>query len=221
MPVALALVAMAHGAWGDGYRNPPPTAEGIGKSGANMVFVDDASAISYNPANLAFQTNVSIVLDLTLAQSENTFDNSVSGQAVSDDPWVALPNLYVSVPVGESFVLGLGVTTPFGQGIEFNKEDLVNIPAFTSGWPPAIHEAEIGLVNFNPTVAFRIGDRVSVGVGADIYYSTLEFKQFYPWGQLAPPGVLTNGNAEADSDGYGFGGNAAITWRLPRGNSFR
>ena len=49
--------ALAHGVYADAYRNPAPTAEGIAKSGANMVFVDDASAISYNPANLAFQTN--------------------------------------------------------------------------------------------------------------------------------------------------------------------
>ena len=38
-------LAVVHVAYSDGYRNPPPTAEGIGKSGANMVFVDDASAI--------------------------------------------------------------------------------------------------------------------------------------------------------------------------------
>ena len=48
----LALGAVS-GAYADAYRNPAPTAEGIAKSGAMMIFSDDASAISYNPANLA------------------------------------------------------------------------------------------------------------------------------------------------------------------------
>ena len=45
-------VTVLQAALADGYRNPPPTAEGIAKSGVNSVFVDDASAIAYNPANL-------------------------------------------------------------------------------------------------------------------------------------------------------------------------
>ena len=49
--ILITLGAMAQALYADGYRNPPPTAEGIAKSGANSVFVDDASAISYNPAN--------------------------------------------------------------------------------------------------------------------------------------------------------------------------
>ena len=56
----------------DGYRNPPPTAEGIAKAGANSAFVDDASAVSYNPANLGFQTNESFVACLTAAQADTT-----------------------------------------------------------------------------------------------------------------------------------------------------
>jgi long-chain fatty acid transport protein len=215
----LMLGAMAHGAYADGYRNPPPTAEGIAKSGANMVFVDDASAVSYNPANLAFQTKVSIVVDATLAQSETTFDSSspsaVPGKAVSDDPWQVLPNLFVSVPIGDSGVVaGLGITTPFGQSIKYNKADLFD-PAYISPTSVAqpIYEAEIGLVNFNPSIAFKVGDSIAIGVGADIYYSSLKFKQDYTFSAI-PPGGLPNQEAEADADGYGFGGNAAITWKV-------
>ena len=60
------VTIFSQSAMADGYRNPPPTAEGIGKSGVNSVWVDDASAISYNPANLAFQTNRSVVISLTV-----------------------------------------------------------------------------------------------------------------------------------------------------------
>ncbi len=210
--IFLMLGAMVQGTCADAYRNPPPTAEGIGKSGANMVFVDDASAIFYNPANLAFQTNASVVLNVTLARSENTFDSASptagADKAVSDDPWQALPNLFFSMPIGDSGVVaGLGITTPFGQSIEYNKADLRD-PAYGVAQP--IYEAEIALVNFNPTVAFKVGDSIAIGVGADIYYSTLSFKQEYPFSLAG----AQDQEAEADADGFGFGGNAAITWKM-------
>lgn len=215
----LTAMALAQGAWADGYRNPPPTAEGIAKSGANMVFVDDASSIFYNPANLTDLNKASVVFDLTLARTESTYTSAYSGQkATSDADWNALPNLFIGAPVGDNgFAVGLGISTPFGQGSSYNKNDLVNTNAFSNGAPPAIHEGQIALININPTVAFRINDQISIGMGADIYYSKLNFKQLYPWGELGiPPFIYNegNGNAEVEADGYGFGGNAAITWNI-------
>jgi long-chain fatty acid transport protein len=215
----LMLSAMVHGAYADGYRNPPPTAEGIGKSDANKVFVDDASAISYNPANLALQDRASVVADVTFARQETTFESATTGRSAdSDGDWNTLPNLFFSMPVGDSgFAWGLGITTPFGQGISYDENDLVNFGAFTNGLSPAIHDAQISLVNFNPTVAFKLGEHVAIGVGADIFYSKLEFRQYYPWGELGIPAfIYDEGNAEAevDADGYGFGGNLALTWNV-------
>ena len=66
-------ICLVGSSFADGYRNPPPTAEGIAKSGANMVFVDDASAIFYNPANLAGATNSSFVFSVTMAQTDNNY----------------------------------------------------------------------------------------------------------------------------------------------------
>lgn len=216
----LMLSAVVMNSFADGYRNPPPTAEGIAKSGANMVFVDDASAISYNPANLAFQKESSFVLDVTIARAENTFDSSSpsagADKAVSDDSWQPLPNLFLSMPLKDSgLAVGLGITSPFGQGVEYDKADLYDpalgvIPPFGVGQP--MYEAEIAVVNFNPTVAFKLGNDVAIGLGADIYYSTLMFKQQYPFSLVIP--LAPDQEAEADADGFGFGGNAAVTWKV-------
>ncbi|VGO22396.1 OmpP1/FadL family transporter [Pontiella sulfatireligans] len=209
----------AESAYADGYRNPPPTAEGIGRSGANMIFVDDASAVFYNPANLAMQEESSIVVDATLARVKNKFKSDSSGTktAKSDADWQLLPNVFFSMPAGDTgVVLGMGIGTPYGQGIDYNKKDLVNMPAFSGAFgepePPAIYSAEVGLINFNPTIAFKVHERVAIGVGADIYYSKLEFKQYYPWGEIAP--IFESGNVKADGDGFGYGGNAAVTWNM-------
>lgn len=202
------LCFAASNGWADGYRNPPPTAEGIGKSGVNSAFVDDASAISYNPANLALQTNASVVVGLTLARTENTYSPPIPGVSFeSDGDWNYLPNVFVSMPVGEGgLAFGLGITTPYGQGISWNKEDFA--PSVTTD--PVPYDASIMLVNINPTFAFKLGESVLLGVGADILYSELNLKALFPTG--APPPAPAAVDAEGEGDGLGVGGNIGLTW---------
>jgi long-chain fatty acid transport protein len=210
---------LGQGVIADGYRNPPPTAEGIARGGANMIFSDDASAVFYNPANLAFQTNASIVAGVTFARQETTFKSATAGvsSADSDGDWNVLPNIFLSIPLSDSgVVLGLGISTPFGQGIEYDKEDFDGVGALLGGDAPAIYKAEIKMVNFNPTIAFKLGENFAVGIGADIYYSELEFKQFYPWTDLPPiPFALPfDQDIKAEGSDFSFGGNLALTWDI-------
>ena len=189
------ILALGAGAFADAYRNPAPTAEGIAKSGAMMIFSDDASAISYNPANLAGQTNASVVIAADFAQSENTYSPVPGVELVSDHPWVVLPNLYVSLPVAENLVAGLGITTPFGQGVSWNAAD------FSPALAPTPYDATLMLVNINPSLALNVSDSVMLGAGVDIFYSELELKALFP-GDIP---------SEADSDGVGYGVNFGVT----------
>jgi long-chain fatty acid transport protein len=200
--------AAVNAAYSDGYRNPPPTAEGIGKSGMNMVFVDDASAISYNPANLTLLEGGSAVVSATIARQENTYNSPLAPSVDSNDEWVVLPNLYFAHPVGDNGVaVGLGITTPYGQGVEWDSLDVYN-PFI----PISLYDAEIKVINFGPSVAFKIGDSLSVGVGADIYYSELDFKALI--GAFPPPGAPTGGAEVEEADDVGFGGNIGVTWQV-------
>ncbi len=196
------LGVLGDSAHADGYRNPPPTAAGIGKSGVNRVFVDDASAISYNSANLTTIEGGSFVVDNTLAHTENSYNNPLNpaGNVDSKDEWVLLPSLYASTPVGDNgMVLGLGITTPYGQGLEWAAADVFDPVA-----PVSIYQAELMLININPTVAFKISDRISVGLGANIYYSELELNALSAAGD----------EIKAEGDDVGFGGNIGVTWQM-------
>jgi long-chain fatty acid transport protein len=200
-------LVMAQATIGDGYRNPPPTAEGIAKSGVNSVWVNDASAISYNPANLAFQTNKSVVISATFAQTENTYSPVPGTSYESSGDWNVLPNIYYAQPIGDKgFSVGLGITTPYGQGISWNEADFENL--ITSNHPMSIYEASVLMLDFNPTVAFKVNDSLSIGVGVDIYYSTLELKAVAASGP--PPDPLYNATGEGDA--FGLGANVGVTW---------
>lgn len=204
----LVTVGLTQALLADGYRNPPLTAEAIGKSGNAIVFTDDASAIAHNPANLAFQKDGSIVVSVTLAHLEHTYTAGDTGKkAVADDPWQPLPNIFVSYPLGDSgAVFGLGVTTPYGQGAEFGRTDLRDLPFR----PNPIYEARLALVDINPTVAMQLNEKVAVGVGVSFIYSQLDFTQYFPWSAIAP--VVPDGDADVDADGYAVGGNVGVTW---------
>ncbi|MDF7806534.1 outer membrane protein transport protein [Pontiellaceae bacterium B12219] len=207
LPMLLgAGLVLAQAAVGDGYRNPPPTAEGIAKSGVNSVWVNDASAISYNPANLAFQTNKSVVISTTFAQTDNTYFPAPATSFDSSGDWNVLPNIYYSQPIGDKGLsVGLGITTPYGQGLAWNESDFEKLIA---GPKPVIYEASVMMLDFNPTVAFKVNDYLSIGVGVDIYYSTLELDAVGASG--APPAPLYNATGEGDA--FGLGANIGITW---------
>ncbi|MCK4564315.1 MAG: outer membrane protein transport protein [Verrucomicrobia bacterium] len=209
--IFLTLGAIVQSACADGYRNPPPTAEGIGKSGANMVFVDDASAISYNPANLGMQTNRSLVVAATFARTETTYSPFPGVSVESDGDWNVLPNLYYSQPIGEKgWVAGIGINTPYGQGVSWNASDFAPGVALGDTVP---YEASVLFLNINPTIAFPVHESVYIGVGLDVVYSKLELKALngVALNPLPPPPVIIV-PSEGDGDGWGIGGNIGVTW---------
>ena len=203
---AAASVLVAN-VYADGYRNPPPTAEGIAKSGVNSAFVDDASAISYNPANLGMQTNKSLVVAATLARVQNTYAPAPGVAIESDDPWQMLPNLYYSQPVGrEGLVVGLGVNTPHGQSVAYASSDFTPLPPPGLAGPVLLpYEANVMLINFNPSAGVEISDGVYLGLGLDVAYSALEL-------QAAGNVPVNPSTIEGEGDGWGIGGNIGVTW---------
>ena len=204
----LVWVAMTSGVYADGYRNPPPTAEGIGKSGVNMVFVDDASAISYNPANLGMQTNHSLVVAATFARTETTYSPFPGVSVESDGDWNVLPNIYYSQPIGEKgWAAGIGINTPYGQGASWQASDISSLVPPGETVP---YEANVLFLNINPTIAFPVHESVYIGLGLDVVYSKMELKALNGLPAPAPPGTIVP--SEADGDGWGIGGNIGVTW---------
>lgn len=203
------LAAISQCVLADGYRNPPSTAEGIAKSGANSVWVDDASAISYNPANLAFQTNQSFVLSTTFARTENEYTVPTVGTFESSGDWNILPNLFYAAPVSERVVIGLGITTPHGQGLSWDKNEFSSLVT-TSAVPYA---ASVALVDIGPSAAFQVSDTFSIGGGLDLYVSQMELKALVP---LPAPGSPFDSKGEGF--GFGIGANLAAAWNPAEGH---
>jgi long-chain fatty acid transport protein len=213
MGAVVALSGMVPGgiALADGFRNPPPTAEGLGIVGARYTMIDDASAAAYNPANLMGVQKSDLLLSLTMVRSEKDFTSPLGAKDSVKEEWALLPDLFYALPLeGGRAVAGIAVTTPYGQSSELDRD------GYFSQFSP--YFAEMRTVNLNPTVAYRLNDQLDVAVGLDVMWSDLELRQVFPWSMLTLDPASPNGTARFEGDGIGVGGNAGITWRPAAGH---
>ncbi len=200
----VALVLAGSTVWADGFRNPPPTAAGLGRAGAIAAQAEGAEAVLYNAAGMAGLEQAEAGLGVNFARSQ-TEVRTPMGKATSEDPWQVLPAAFAAWPVRDTgWTAGVGVSTPYGQSAEWDRDGLFRYTA--------PYFAEMRVVNVNPSVAFRASERVAVGGGLDVLLSTLEFKQVYPWSVSTGMPGLPDGRATFDAEGAGVGAHLGVTW---------
>jgi len=187
-----ALAAVA-----DGFRNPPTTAEALGKAGKHIVWVDDPSALYFNPANLSECLAPQAQLSAVVGYSRVTYEGPL-GHTETERPWSLLPAAAMAWPLpGSAVTAGFGVYVPYGRQTRWDPDGDLRYAA------PVY--SQMTVLDLTPAVAWRVSESLSVGAGLDVYYGRLQFKQHLP--------VLPSSRVSADADGWGCGGNAGVTWR--------
>ncbi len=186
----------------------PDSAAAQGMSGGRYANLTDPSALHYTPANIADLTRPVAELNYAIWYGDVRFTQAGTGDSVKmRDPWKILGSFYSAYPiVPGKVVFGLGVTTPFGLDSQWPKEGPLKylIP----------YEATLITLDINPVLAFKPVESVSIGIGLDIMYSSLELKQLYPWSQAVPGLSLPDGTVNFEGDGWGLGAFAGITWKI-------
>lgn len=150
-------------AWAGGFKVQDQSTRAMGMADAFIGGADDASAIYYNPAGLTRLSGPQFIGNLYAAHA--TIDYSGPGGSDETDGRIyVLPSGYFAMPIdGEGkWFGGLGVYAPFGMGTRWADDAIVR---------NYVTLAEIRLVNVNPTLAYAITDRISIGVGVDYVWS--------------------------------------------------
>jgi long-chain fatty acid transport protein len=187
---------------GEGFRNPPPSSFGLGRAGGRIAQVDDSAAVNSNPANLVDVHGLELQLTPSVVYIDVDYTSPANGKVSTVHPWKLLPNAYGSYEIlPNRLTVGVGLTVPYGLANEWDSS--TSSPLRYS----APYYTELKTINLNPSAALRINDKLSIGAGLDVMYSELVFKQF-----LSPffPGF----NFKAKGTGFGFSGNAGITFNL-------
>ena len=182
----------------DGYRNPPEGARAIGAFGGHRAFADDANANIHNSANLVDLEQPMIQVNTAFGYARNKFKTAGVSEH-TENPFFAIPGFSAAIPFKDGkYAVGFSTYVPYGRSVDWGKHGFFA----NSGLP---YEGSLMVADFTPNFAVRLTDSLSIGVGADFYYSKVEQKQF------VIPGAL---HSKLTADGQAIGWNAAVTWKM-------
>ena len=106
-----------------------------------------------------------------------------------------VPNGYTSYQISPNLWLGLGINAPFGLSVSFQDP-----------WAGRNYgdDTTVKTYNANPSIAYRINDWISIGVGAQLQYASIR----QTTGLQPIPGSVV----VLDGKGWGFGATAGVTF---------
>jgi long-chain fatty acid transport protein len=168
--LALPLLAVPASVRASGFAVESQGARAMGFAGAYVAQAADASAIFYNAAGIGFLKGKQLYVAGAFTTLSTDFTGSGPNPPAgtlekSNNGLGILPAFYYSQPVGEKTVIGLGLTRPFATRSKWDNPD-----TFTGRY--ICLDCKIASWSINPTVAYKLADRLAVGAGVDVRLST-------------------------------------------------
>jgi long-chain fatty acid transport protein len=175
--------------------------QGTAASGMGNAFsaqADDPSALHYNPAGMTQLRGVEFMTGALLSGGTTTFTSPTGVTATGDRDgslaWPPPTHLYLTANLKDlgirafgDLTAGIGMTVPFGSVTRWPNDGPFRTATTFNTLP---------LLDIKPTVAYRLTNDVSIGLGADIYtFSGLfgeghvERKSVWPGGGGIPAGA--------------------------------
>lgn len=156
---ALCATLSLGAAWGAGFQlYTEGSTEALGQAGAISGRTNLTSLAWYNPAALAGTDQPSVMLGATLVSIHTDYKDGANDASMSKDARV-IPHFYVIQPLTDDVTATLSVNAPYGL-----------ITEWPEGWDGATIAtySDLETVYITPSVAWRLHDRFSVGVGVNV-----------------------------------------------------
>jgi long-chain fatty acid transport protein len=199
-------------------------ARGMGFAGAFTAQANDPSAIFHNAAGIAFLKGHQLYFGGTLIHPSSTFTgaNPFPGATVTEKADVGLlipPAAYYTHQFSERLVLGVGLHTPFGLTTKWANPDTFS-GRFVS------QSATLKGFSINPTIAYKLADRLALGGGPDIRVSWVSLQRrvavINPFTQKVADAATVKLDSNKDvSVGFNVGALAKISDTLSAGVQYR
>lgn len=201
-------VASVSQSYGAGYSSSLYSTSGLANSYAGSVTAShDASDLFFNPAASASleskqaiisasYLNLQIDPDSTSAKSRG---GNVAGGDMSDSGKdLVVPAIYFSSPINDKTSFGFAVTAPFGLATSYKDNWVGRYQALDSA---------ISTFNFNPSLSYKICDKLSIGAGVEAQYYQATLTKAYDLG-------TSDGFVKAKGTDWGYGYNLGATYQL-------
>ena len=182
-----------------GFQLTEQSALGLGRAYAGMgVDGTDVSGLYYNPATMTLHTGTQAQFGC-VGVGLNLDYNAKDGDSIHDENGrkhaEAVPNLFISHQINDVTWIGFGFTVPFGLSTEYGED-----------WEQSREgtEAKIEVYDFNPSFAWKLSDKVSLGAG--ISYQYVKADLGFNWTELSA------GMAYTKVAGDAWGWNVGAMW---------
>jgi len=203
---ALGTLVAWGGAHASGFALPDSSAAGIATTNALVANPEELGAIPYNAAAMGFHGGSSVALGgFVIGPSFSVTTASGKHDSQGAD-WTFLPSFQAAIKLADPWRLGLGLHVPFGLETRWpygtfpllsQQRNLGPVTLPTGNHPTA---SKLEILDFVPTLAYRVNNNLSLAVGMDVY-----------WAKTAQ---LDSNLAELSGDGTGFGFNLSAMYRL-------
>ena len=194
---------LEHGASGVGYANAGGAAR-----------AEDVSSLYMNPAGMTYLPDEQVTNLLHVVNFVSEFHDRGSvpaaGRALGGDgnnmgDLAFVPNFSYAKRITPELSLGLAVNSPFGLKTEYGR-----------GWLGRYQsiESSIKTANINPAIAYKVNDKLSLGLGVSAMQMEGKLTQAINFG---PAG---DGRAKIDGNDWGFGWNAGAIMQATESTRF-
>lgn len=159
-----------------GFANSAQGARGMGLAGAYAAQAEDASAVFHNAAAIALLKDKQLYLGATLMSRGWDFEGAgpFPGQGRNErgEPWISVPPvLFYSQQLSERVAAGIGVYVPYGVRTRWADREGSYSGRFIAKL------ALVESISLNPTLAYKLADRLAIGGGLDVRLSRLKLER--------------------------------------------
>lgn len=195
---AVMAVCAASAAHAAGFMLTEQSAGALGRAYAGAgVDGTDISGVYYNPATMTLHPGTSIQAGFVAVGLDLAYEGNDGSTENGQYNTQAIPHGYISHQLTDNMWIGLAMTVPFGMGTEYKD---------TWSQDDRGISAEVLTFDFNPNVAWKVSDKLSLGAGMSIQYAAADLKKRK---QISQEGFA---NAEIDADSLAWGFNVGLMW---------
>jgi len=170
----LASLFAVSGAHAAGFALIEQSASGMGNAFAGgAAAAEDASTVYFNPAGMTYIQGTQIVGAIHLIKPSAEFTNNGStpvgggnGGDAGDLNYV--PNIYFVTDMSPTVKFGIGLNSPFGLKTQYDATWVGRFQAIKSN---------LETFNINPSVAYKVNDQLSVGMGISAMWIQAELSR--------------------------------------------
>lgn len=216
------LLGLSAEAQASGFQLREQSSEGLGNAFAGATAkAYDPSTVFSNPAGMTrlegvwAESGAAYVMPQAAFQGAGTTAyGAPTGGGLGGDAGVdtLLPSFYGVASLGPDWRIGLAVNVPFGMSTDYD-----------AGWVGRYQamESHLQAMTFQPTIAYRLTDRLSVGAGPVLQYSSVGLSTAVDNMGLLPYDGLQKLTGEDLGVGFNLGALWEITDRTRVGVNYR